>query len=63
MDFVRSVEMKLRGGETLTIDMSSQLLEQVRHAHALDSIEHVTERHVRNFLVSSMTNLLEACDE
>lgn len=63
MDVARSVEMRLRGGETLTIDMSSQLLEQVRHAYSLDSTDHVTEGHVKRFLVSSMTNLLETCDE
>lgn len=63
MKVVRQMEMQLRNGGTLTIDVSSQLLEQVRHTFALDSTDSVSEEHVKRFLVSSMTNLLRSCDE
>ena len=62
MQVVRQVEIKLRGGETMTIDVSDKLLEQVRTTFELSSPGQVTDQHVKYYLVSSMKKMLEATD-
>lgn len=62
MQVARQVEIRLRTGDVLTIDVSDRLLSSVRDKFELSSVEQVTDRHLKYYLVSSMKNALEEAD-
>lgn len=63
MRVVKNVELKMKSGETVSIDLSDVLMEKIRSAFDLQAVDQVTDRHVKYFLVSSMKNMLEAPSE
>lgn len=62
MNVAKTVEFKLKSGQTLTLDMTETLVERVRAAFELNSSDQVTERHVKYYLTSAMKKSLEAED-
>lgn len=63
MQVARQVEILLKTGDVLTIDVSDRLLESVKQKFELSSGEHVTDKHLKYYLVSSLKNALEFADE
>jgi len=63
MRVAKNIELKMKSGETVNIDVSDVLLEKIRSTFELQSADQVTERHVKYFLVSSMKNMLETHNE
>lgn len=59
MNIAKTIELNLRGGQHLTLDMSSDLLDKIKEAFGLASDADITERHVKYYLTSSMKNALE----
>jgi hypothetical protein len=62
MNVVKRVELRMKTGDVMTIDVSDRLLENVRQAFDLTDNSQVTDRHVKYFLASSMRNMLEVTD-
>jgi hypothetical protein len=55
----KTLEFRLKSGDTLTLDMSDALVESVMGAFNLQSPDQVTERHVKYYLTSAMKKTLE----
>lgn len=62
MNVVKQIEVHMKSGDVMTIDVSDRLLESVRQAFDLPDGSQVTDRHVKYFLASSMKNMLEIAD-
>ena len=62
MQVARQVEIRLRTGEVMTIDVSDKLMEQVMTTFGLPTPGAVTDAHVKYYLASSMRNALETTD-
>ena len=58
MEAVRTLTMKLVSGDILTLEVSQDLVNQVREAYNLESDNDVTEMHFKGYLVSSMNRAL-----
>ena len=59
MNVSKTLEFRLKSGDTLTLDMSDALVESVMGAFNLQSPDQVTERHVKYYLTSAMKKTLE----
>jgi hypothetical protein len=62
MQIAKQIEIQLKSGEVLTLDMTEKLVEQIKSAFDLKTSDQVTEGHVKYFLAASMKNMLEAAD-
>ena len=56
---MKSVEIELKSGDILTIDMTQKLVDCIKNAFCLSCEEEITESHITNYLISSMKNTLE----
>ena len=55
MDVEKTIQVELSDGRTMEIDVSPQLMEQVRQAAGVEP----TDAHVKYFLIESMRNALK----
>ena len=62
MNVAKTIQIDLKNGQLLTLDVSDALLEKVRDSFMLESRESVTEAHVKYYITSAMKNTLEAAD-
>jgi hypothetical protein len=62
MKVVRQVQIQLKSGDIMTIDVSDVLVEKVKEAFQLASDGSVTDKHLKHFLAVSMKNMLEVAD-
>jgi hypothetical protein len=62
MQIAKTIEIELRNGQTITLDMTPELLRNIRTTFTLASDEDVTERHVKYFIASALKNMLEVKD-
>lgn len=51
------------GGNHVTLEVSEELLRMTKEAFQLDSIESVSDRHLKYYLTSSLKNALEGSHE
>lgn len=58
MEFAKSMKIIMKDGRELDLQLTSQLLESIRSAFELLTIDDVSEMHVKEYLVSSMRNTL-----
>lgn len=63
MQAAKTIELSMKSGEILTLEMSDILIAQIRDAFSLASINDVTEQHVKRYLVSAMRKTLEVRDD
>jgi len=59
MQVQKVIEMELKDGRVLTLEMSGAMLDSIKEIFNLDSDDDVTERHVKYYLITSMKNTLE----
>ena len=59
MEFSKNLEIELKNGQVVHLQMTEAFLGKIRSALLLSSEEQITERHVKTFLVSSMQKALE----
>jgi len=62
MQVAETIEISLKNGQVLTLDMSQQLVDGIRSAFMLGDAEVITERHVKYYLAAAMKNSLESID-
>jgi hypothetical protein len=60
MQVAKTIEIDLRDGQVMTLDMTPELLKNIRTTFMLESDNDITERHVKYFLASALKNMLEA---
>jgi hypothetical protein len=60
MQVAKTIEIDLRDGQVMTLDMTPELLKNIRSTFMLESDDDITERHVKYFLTSALKNMLEA---
>jgi hypothetical protein len=60
MQVAKTIEIDLRDGQVMTLDMTPELLKNIRTTFMLESDDDITERHVKYFLTSALKNMLEA---
>jgi hypothetical protein len=60
MQVAKTIEIDLRDGQVMTLDMTPELLKNIRTTFMLESDNDITERHVKYFLTSALKNMLEA---
>ena len=60
MQVAKTIEIVLRDGQVMTLDMTPDLLKNIRTTFMLESDDDITERHVKYFLTSALKNMLEA---
>ena len=60
--FIKRIEMEMRNGSLLELDVTKELMESVRSAFCLSDISDVTDAQMKHFLISSMKNSLESFD-
>lgn len=58
----RTFELQMKNGLVAEIDVSHELLERVRGTFQLQSVDQVSDSHIKYFLASSMKNALENKD-
>lgn len=59
MEFSRSMKITLRDGREVELQLTHQLLENIRAVFSLSSVDDVGEMHVKEYLVSSMRAALQ----
>lgn len=62
MNIVKTVEISLKDGRQLTLEMSDALLTQIKNTFGLINESEITDRHVKYYLTSAMKNTLEKFD-
>lgn len=60
MNVSKIVEIELKDGRVVTLEMSDKLVKSIQETFNLASQEDITDRHIKYYLVSSMKNALEA---
>lgn len=60
MKIEKTIEINLKDGQIMTLDMTPQLIGSIRTAFMLDETSEITERHVKYYLISSIKNALAA---
>lgn len=63
MNIVKTVEISLKDGRQLTLEMSDTLLTQIKSTFGLTNESEITDRHVKYYLTSAMKNTLEKFDD
>lgn len=59
MNVSKIVEIELKDGRVVTLEMSDKLVKSIQETFNLASQEDITDRHIKYYLVSSMKNALE----
>lgn len=63
MEFAKTVELKLKSGQTMSIEMTPLLLEKIKSSFDLESSDDVTDKHVKYYLAISMRNMLTESED
>jgi hypothetical protein len=63
MQVSKTMQIRLKSGDILSLEMSDVLVSQIMKAFMLERAEDVTERHVKYYLTSSFKKALEETDE
>jgi len=58
----KTIELTMKSGEKLVLEMSDVLLGQIRDAFYLKSVDEIDDNHVKRYLVSAMRKSLEVND-
>ena len=58
MNVAKVIQIDLKD-QMLTLEVSDKLLQRVKEAYSLNSLEEISERHLKYYIVSSMKNALE----
>jgi len=59
MQVAKTIQISLKNGQVLTLDMTQQLVEGIISTFMLDNADFITERHVKYYLASAMKNAVE----
>lgn len=59
MNVEKVVEIELKDGRVVTLEMSGEMLRNIRESFDLSSDDDITDRHIKYYLISSMKNTLE----
>jgi hypothetical protein len=59
MNISKIVEIELKDGRVVTLEMSEKLVQNIQEAFNLPSQDDITDRHIKYYLISSMKNALE----
>jgi hypothetical protein len=59
----KTVEIHSKSGTLISLDLSEELLRKIMSSFELESLDQISDSHVKQFLVSSMKNALEVSDE
>ena len=59
----KTVEIHSKSGTLISLDLSEELLRKIMNSFELESLDQISDSHVKQFLVSSMKNVLEVSDE
>lgn len=62
MKIAKTVQIDLKNGDVVTLDMTEKLVKQIEEAFGLENSESITEEHVKHYLVSGMRKALEVED-
>lgn len=62
MQIAKTIEIELKDGQVMTLDMTPDLLRNIKSTFMLNSDDEITDRHVKYFLTSALKNMLEASD-
>ena len=57
MNVAKVIQIDLKD-QMLTLEVSDELLQRVKEAYNLNSLESISERHLKYYIVSSMKNAL-----
>lgn len=63
MEFSKVVDIELKSGQVMQLQMSDAFIEKIRSTLMLPVEATVTERHIKSFLVGSMKNALEDSED
>lgn len=62
MKVAKTVQIDLKNGDVVTLDMTEKLVKQIEKAFGLENSESITEEHVKYYLASGMKKALEVED-
>jgi len=60
METVKTYNIHMPNGSTLTLDMSRELLDQMKEAFQLHNYDEISEDHIKAYLITSMRRALES---
>lgn len=63
MQIAKTVELQLKSGQVMTIEMTPTLLERIRTSFGLEPGQEVTDNHVKYYLAISMRNTLTESED
>lgn len=63
MEVVRSYNINAPNGSVITLDMSKDLLDQMKEAFQLSSYDEISDDHIKAYLVTSMRRALQEVDD
>jgi len=63
MEFSKVVDIELKSGQVMQLQMTDAFIEKIRSALMIPAEAAVTERHIKSFLVGSMKNALEGSED
>jgi hypothetical protein len=58
MQFSKTMELQLKSGQSMEIQMTPLLIEKIKSSFSLNSVDDITEKHVKYYLAISMKNML-----
>ena len=63
MEIAKTIEIELKNGQLMSLDMTHELMNNIKIAFNLNDNEEITEYHIKHFLTSALKNMLELNDE
>lgn len=63
MEIAKTLELQLKSGQIMSIEMTPALLERIRASFSLDDGQDVTDNHVKYYLAISMRNTLTESED
>lgn len=63
MEVIRTIQIPLKDGTTITLDLSRKLMNEIKSAFNLSRDEDIIEKHIKYYLISSMKNAMEFEDD
>lgn len=62
MEFVKTIEIELKNGQLMKLDMTRVLINKIKIVFNIEDDKDVEEYHIKNFLISSLNKTLESND-
>lgn len=62
MKITKTIVLELAAGKTVSLDMSENLTSKIKEAFKLNSDDDITEKHVKYYLASSLSNAVGKFD-